>query len=267
MTDKIIFLQSPDIVHLSDSSYQIGQLVKDYFPQVIAAFAGGFFAAYFTNHYESKRRLVEKRREKYMDHKNTIVQLEHELIPMRVNLSRDLSTIDGLNDSPAESSRLIMRMYDLSISTGLSLRLLNLKLVNMYSELFSLTESINSDIKYLDGMVKTVHENLKDKDSMQMVESVLNSYIMMASILKNKLMDADKKSLDLVAYCRVVLSMGNYNLEEYIKVGEQVNYKFSKSRIFKEKKIITGEEGGSTHKGEKPIQFFAPYFDIRKIVN
>jgi len=52
------------------------------------------FAGLFSNYFESKRRIFDKRSDKYHEHKNTIVQIEHELVPARLNLSRNIQSLE-----------------------------------------------------------------------------------------------------------------------------------------------------------------------------
>lgn len=130
---------------LQNSTFQI----------ILSAFSGGFFAAFFTNYFESKKRIHEIRRDKYFEHRNTVVQIEHELIPFRVNLSRNITSIDdALKNIDENNIRIILRFYQSSISTGLSLKLLNLTLINEYVETYSLIESLNTDFEYLNGIIK-----------------------------------------------------------------------------------------------------------------
>lgn len=67
--------------------------VSKSFEIIAAAFFGGLFAGLFSNYFESRRRIFDKRSDKYHEHRNTIVQIEHELIPARVNLSRNIKSL------------------------------------------------------------------------------------------------------------------------------------------------------------------------------
>src|SRR5437762_1602869 len=87
---------------------------------IASAFFGGFFAALWTNRFETKRRIHDKRHDKYYEHRNTIVQIEQELIPLRVNISRDIASISqAIDNTNDQNIRLILRFYKLSLSTGL----------------------------------------------------------------------------------------------------------------------------------------------------
>ncbi len=116
------------ILLIANTTSTIGNLIKDStFQIVLSAFLGGFFAALFSNHFESRRRIKELRRDKYFEHRNTVVQIEHELIPLRVNMSRNIASVeDALKNTNDNNIRIILRFYNISISTGLSLKLLNL---------------------------------------------------------------------------------------------------------------------------------------------
>jgi hypothetical protein len=58
-----------------------------------SAFLGGFSAGVFIYYFNSKSRLNELRHTKYFEHRTTMVQIEHELIGVRANLSRNIESI------------------------------------------------------------------------------------------------------------------------------------------------------------------------------
>src|SRR3989344_3565614 len=100
---------------------------------ILSSFFGGLFAGWWSNYFETKRRIHDKRHDKYYEHRNTIVQIEQELIPLRVNISRDLASItDAIENTNDQNIRFILRFDRLFLSTGLGLRLLSLDFINMY---------------------------------------------------------------------------------------------------------------------------------------
>src|SRR3989344_6491762 len=64
-------------------------ILKDNAAAIFTGFWGGLFAGLWGYYYQSKQRNEEKRADKYFDHRNVIVQIEHEMIPIRLNLSRN----------------------------------------------------------------------------------------------------------------------------------------------------------------------------------
>ncbi len=233
---------------------------------IISAFYGGLFAGLWANHFESKRRIEDKRRDKYFEHRNTIVQIEHELIPLRVNLSRNLASIDDAiaNTQPDSNIRLILRFYKLKLSTGLSLQLLNLELINEYAQLYSLVESINSDFEYISGIIDSIKESIvSDKVN----RSMLNTYTQVLTPLLNACKEADEKSLNLLAITQVALKVDkNNSLKEYLKTGNQVSLEIDDSKLKAKREIILKEETRPPLEGEKPPKFIALYLDVKKVL-
>jgi hypothetical protein len=233
---------------------------------ILSAFFGGLFAGLFNYYFESKGRLREKRRDKYFENRNTIVQIEHELIPVRVNMSRNLNSIkialDGTSDT---QTRIVLRFYKLLFSTGLSLKLLNLNFINLYSELFSALESINSDMEYISGMTIKIRDDLENKRTVN--ESLIESYKLFLAQLKNSCESADAKSLQLLLMCQIALRGKDERLlKDYIKNGKEISYNLREKEIAEQKIKITNQENRKGTKKDKRPQFVAPYIDIRKEV-
>lgn len=235
----------------------------------ISAFMGGFSAGYFGYYFNSKSRVEELRHTKYFEHRNTIVQIEHELIGIRVNLSRDIESIKSALEVKNDRYRFILRFFSLEISSGLSLRLLDLDLINKYSELYIIFQSINSDLEYLGSMVKEIQSKI-DIDNPQPTPALMglmNNYITMINHVYNQLLSSDKMSLELVAICKIALiERLDVKLKEYIKKGGEIKYSITKSDIDKKIKEISKEENRpGTEKNPKP-KFVALYFDLVRVI-
>lgn len=239
-------------------------LNSEVFKIILSAFSGGLFAGLFANYFESKRMLSEKRRDKYFEHRNTIVQIEHELIPVRVNMSRNIASIeDALTNINDTNIRLILRFYKLYISTGLSLKLLNLTLINQYSELYILIESINSDMRYIDGIVGSItadiNKGIMDSNKIQM-------YIQMLNHLKNRCGEADKKTLELVSFSQIIINQDDKKIiKTYLKKGGLIEYKIDNKEIKIKSKKTEKEENLEYKNGEARPKFIALYLDIKKV--
>lgn len=232
------------------------------FQIVLSAFCGGLFAGLFANYFETTRRIKDKRYDKYYEHRSTIVQIEHELIPARLNISKNITTLDvALKGSDDVKIRLILRLYKLRLSTSLSLRLLNLGLVNDYADIYILFETINSDIEYINSMVEQIKQG--PGASPGTFISLLNSYILMAPYLKEKCEEADKKSIELLAKCRIALHRDDETIRNnYISVGKQVEYGFKKSDLVKDYSRIRKTESEGQENGKNRPKFIAPYMDV-----
>ncbi len=232
---------------------------------ITSAFFGGLFAGLWTNHFESKRRVNDKRRDKYYDHRNTIVQIEQELIPLRVNISRDITSIaDAITNTHETNVRFILRFYKLSLSTGLGLQLLSLEFINKYAELYSAIESFNSDIQYISGMVSSF---LEDKKAERIDDSLIESYKVFLPQLKDECEQIDQKSLELLGMCKLAISKEDKEIrDQYIEDGKEIKYKFDKKSLSKKYEGIRDEEDGSLHKGEKQPKFVSPFLDLKKIL-
>ena len=176
---------------------------SSHFQVILSAFSGGLFAGLFSNYFESRRRVSDKRRDKYYNHRNTIVQIEHELLPARVNISRDITSLtDSLENTNESNKRIVLRFFKLILSPGLSLNLLNLDLINLYAEVFGQFEIINNDIDYINQIVSAVIEDKKNK---RIDENLINQYFLFSDYLLSEIKMADQKSLKLVAYCQIAL--------------------------------------------------------------
>lgn len=215
--------------------------------------------------YEAKIKINDKRHDKYYEHRNTIVQIEQELIPLRVNISRDITAVaDAITNTHKTNVRFILRFYKLSLSTGLGLRLLNLDLINKYAELYSAIESFDSDIQYISGMVASVME---DKKAGKIDESMVESYKVFLPQLKDICEHIDQKSLELLGMCKLAIDKEDKKIiDKYIKDGKEINYSFDKKSLSKKYEGIKEEEDGSLHKGEEQPKFVSPFMDLKKVL-
>lgn len=236
------------------------------FQIILSAFSGGFFAAWFSNRFESKRRINELRRDKYFDHKNTIVQIEHELIPLRVNMSRNIASIsDALENNDENNIRIILRFYNINISTGLSLKLLNLDFINEYAELYSLIESLNSDFQYLNGIVNQIIEDHKQG---KIDFSKIDVYLEMLKYLDSQSQLVDKKSLKLLTMSKLALrGSKDGQLNKYLKEGKLVEYDLDTKILEKESKKVVSEETKEFKGSEPRPKFVALYLDFKRSIN
>lgn len=235
------------------------------FEIILSAFSGGLFAGLFANYFEIKRRIREKRSNKYFEHRNTIVQIEHELIPARINIARNLASINNSIENTNQTQvRLILRFFKPFLSTGLSLRLLDLRFINIYSEVYILFETINSDIEYINGMISSIREDLQSR---HIDESLLQSYVQMLSYMKEKCEEADHKSLTLLSLSKVALNKSDTGIKEaYLKTGNSIKYSVQKKKFKKEAIKIERGEHRPYKKGEMPEKFFAPFMDLKRII-
>ncbi|HVZ67538.1 MAG TPA: hypothetical protein VG917_04715 [Patescibacteria group bacterium] len=235
----------------------------------ISAFLGGFSAGLFGYYFNSKSRVKELRHTKYFEHRNTIVQIEHELIGVREDLSRDLESMKLALEVRNDRYRFILRFFDLNISSGLSLRLLDLDLINKYSQLYIALQSINSDIKYLQSIVTQLQDKI-DIDNPNItpaIMSLMNMYETMLEHTFNQLLIADRMSLELVAICRVALEDDTETtLEKYENRGGEIKYSITKTQIDKEIMSISQEENRPGSKEDPKPRFVSLYFDIYRIV-
>jgi hypothetical protein len=234
-----------------------------------SAFLGGFSAGLFTYYFNSKSRVKELRHTKYFEHRNTIVQIEHELIGVRVNLSRNLESIKIALEVKENRYRFILRFFNLNISPGLSLRLLDLDLINKYSEMYIIFQSINSDIEYLKSMVEQIKSKL-DIDNPNPTPSLItlmNNYLMMLDHVHKQLLIADKMSLELVAICKIALSENPQSkLNEYVKTGGEIKYSVPKIDLDEKMKDISTEEDRSGSDVDPRPKFVALYFDLIRVI-
>lgn len=236
-----------------------------YFQIILSAFFGGLFAGLFSNYFESKRRLSEKRRDKYYKHRNTVVQIEHELMPVRVNSARNIASLeDSLKNNTDSNKRIVLRFYKLKLSPGLSLNLLNIKLINLYAETYGLFETINNDTDYMSQMVATI---LEDKKNNRVDENLISTYLEFSSFLLTEIRQADEKCLELLAYCKSILDKDEEKiLKKYLKEGKQIKYHFSKKSIKKITKQVVQEETRPEIKSEARPKFMTPYLDLRRVI-
>lgn len=232
---------------------------------ITSAFFGGLFAGLWTNYFELKRRIHDKRHDKYYEHRNTIVQIEQELIPLRVNISRDISSIgDAITNTHDTNVRFILRFYKLFLSTGLGLRLLNLDLINKYAELYSAIESFDSDIQYISGMVSSIME---DKKAGKIDDSMVESYKVFLPQLKDVCEQIDQKSLELLGMCKLAIGKDDKKIKDkYIADGKEIKYTFDKKSLDKKYEGVRKEENGSLHKDEKQPKFVSPFLDLKKVL-
>jgi len=232
---------------------------------VLSSFFGGLFAGWWSNYFETRRRIHDNRHDKYYEHRNTIVQIEQELIPLRVNISRDLASItDAIENTNDQNIRFILRFYKLFLSTGLGLKLLSLDLINKYAELYSAIESFNSDIEYVTGMISSIIEDQKEE---KFDLSKFESYKIFLPQLRDGAEQIDQKSLELLAIGKLAISKEDKKIKEkYINDGEEIKYLFGKKSLTKKYKSIKNEEDGSLHKDEKQPKFVAPYLDLKRVL-
>jgi len=235
------------------------------FAIILSAFFGGLFAGVWANHFESKRRIKELRHDKYHEHRNSIVQIEQELIPLRVNASRNLESIsDAIKNTHESNIRFILRFYKLSLSTGLGMKLLNIEFINKYAQLYSEIETFNSDLEYVSGMVTMVRENNK---AGFIDPSVNESYKTFLPHLKDQIENIDQKSLELLAISKLAIGKEDKGIkDQYIKDGKEIKYTLDKKSMENKYKEIKDEEDPSLHKDEKRPKFISPFLDLKKVI-
>lgn len=235
-----------------------------YLQIILSAFFGGLFAGLFSNYFESKRRISDKRRDKYYENRNAIVQIEHELSPIRVNLSRDVTSLkDSLDNTNESNKRIVLRFYKLNLSPGLSLSLLNLDLINLYASVFGKFETINNDIDYIDQIVKSIIENKKFD---RIDENLVNQYFTFSDYLLDEIVQADKESLRLLSFCKCIIDKNEKKIiDKYLKSGGQVEYNFREKSINTKIKQIFKEENKPYQKNEIRPKFITPFLDIKRV--
>ncbi len=234
------------------------------FAIIASAFFGGLFAGLWANHFESKRRMNDKRIDRYYEHRNSIVQIEQELIPLRVNISRNLASItDAIENTNDLNIRFILRFHKLFLSTGLGLKLLSVDLINMYAQLYSAVETFNSDMDYVSGMVTSVRD---DQKVGKIDPSVTESYKVFLPHLKDECEEIDQKSLELLAVVKLAIGKEDKKIKDkYVKDGKEIKYTLNKNSLSQKYKEISKEEDVSSHKDEKQPKFIAPFLDLKKV--
>lgn len=232
---------------------------------IASAFFGGLFAGLWANHFESKRRLTDKRTDKYFDHRNSIVQIEQELIPLRVNVGRDLASIsDAIENTHESNIRFILRFDKLFLSTGLGLKLLSVDFINMYAQLYSAIEKFNSDVDYVSGMVASFRE---DQKTGKIDFSLVESYKVFLPQLKDECEEIDKKSLELLAISKLAIHERDKDIKDkYVKDGKEIKYTISEKAINQKYDAIKEEEDPILHKEDKRPKFVSPYLDLKKVI-
>lgn len=232
---------------------------------IASAFFGGLFAGLWSNYFESKRRINDKRNDKYYEHRNSIVQIEQELIPLRVNISRNLASIaDAIDNTIENNIRFILRFDRLFLSTGLGLKLLSLDLINKYAQLYSAIEKFNSDIDYVSGMIASVRE---DQKAGKMDFSLVESYKVFLPHLKDECEEIDQKSLELLALSKVAIGKEDNNIKiKYVKDGKEIKYSVNKKSLTQKYDDIKKEEDAFSHKDEKQPKFVAPFLDLKRVL-
>lgn len=187
------------------------------------------------------------------------------MIPLRVNISRDLTSIaDAIENTNDQNIRFILRFYKLSLSTGLGLRLLSLDLINKYAELYSSIESFNSDIEYVSGMIFSIVEDQKEE---KIDPSKIESYKVFLPQLKDECEQIDQKSLELLGMSKLAIGKEDKKIrDKYVSNGKEIKYSFGKKSLDKKYKGIKKEEDCSLHKDEKQPKFVSPFLDLKRVL-
>lgn len=230
---------------------------------VLISSVGGIAAALVTYYLDSRGRIREKRAERYLLHRNTLVQIEHELIPLRLNIGRDLKTLDEtIAGCDENSTRVILRTYKLELSSNLGINMLDINLINKYSELYTLVESINSDLHYLEGITESIKTEAKQG---QINFSGISTYLTFLPILRVSCRKADRLSLTLLSMIRCVLNDNDSPSRKYFESsGKLEKYNFSKKDLLKDQKKIISQENRPFKNGKRPDKFVVFYLDLKK---
>jgi hypothetical protein len=211
-------------------------------------------------------RLRNKRLDKYVEHRNTIVQIEHELIPARKNMGNNIRALeDAVKQFKKGAPRLILRMYETTLSTGLSLKIVNLELINDYAELYILLKKINSDIDYLNQLVENIQ--MRGEKGKEFI-SLITAYEKLIEYLLKQCKKADNKILLLIAKCQIVLDYGEEEKSlkrKYINDGQEIEYNFSERDIQKKKDRVTKQESRPYADEETPDEVFMLYLDVQLV--
>lgn len=231
----------------------------------MSAFSGGFFAGLWTYHFQYKQNIKERKLQKYIEHRNSLVQIEQELIPLRINMSRNISSIKGaIENTNTDNIRLVLRFFRLNLAHDFGLKLLNLDLINLYADFLIRINTLNSDFDYIDSMIKQI---MKGPKSGIAFPSLLDGYRSMITYLNEKCIEVDKLSLDIDSMCKIILSRDDKKIKEnYLKNNSEIKYIIEKNELNIQKNKILAEELRKPRKNEKSPNFFAPYFDLKKVV-
>lgn len=240
--------------------YSENKIVKNIVDLGIVS-ASGIIAAQYTYLLSQKGNIKEKRRDKYFKHRNTLVQLEHELIPARIDIGNNIKAFeDAIENTGPNKLRLILKMNKIDISTGLSLNLLDLEIINDYSKLYVLIKKINSDISYLDILLNKIQEGQRSQD-------ILDSYKLLQSHMLSQLRKIDDLGLDLLIKCQLIFKQDDEKLSKiYEKTEKLFGYDFDKKEIDEKKEEITNEETRPPNPGEEPDKNFLLYLDINRTI-
>lgn len=246
--------QSPDVISITTAFIGI----------VLSAFLGALFSGIVNNFFESRRRARDKRSDKYFEHRNSIVQIEHELIPLRLNTSRNIAALsDAIENTNPYNIRFILRFYKLSLSSGLSQKLVSLAFINKYAKLHSDIEIFNSDLEYVSGLVQMVIQNSKKG---KVDKSINTAYKQFLPHLQQECEDIDQKTLELLTISKLALRNDDTRVkEQYIKDGKEIKYKFDKKSFKARQQDIEKEEDFSNHPDEKRPQFISPFLDLKRV--
>ncbi len=230
---------------------------------VLISSFGGIAAALVTYYLDSQGRTREKRTERYLLHRNTLVQVEHEIIPLRLNIGRDLKTLDEtISGCDENTTRVILRTYKLDLSSNLGINMLDINFINKYSELYTLVESINSDLHYLEGITESIKSEAKQG---QINFSGISTYLTFLPILRDSCRKADELSLSLLSMIRCVLNDNDAASRKLFELnGVLEKYKFSKKQLIKDQKKIITQENRPFKNGKRPDKFVVFYLDLKK---
>jgi hypothetical protein len=178
---------------------------------------------------------------------------------MSRNINSLATSIEGTNPNQI---RIILRLYRLSFSSGLSLKLLNIDLINEYSDLYIVLETLNSDIQYIEGVASNI---LSDFKSGKVNETLIGMYPTLINQLYKTCLKADKKSLSLLSKCKLIFNQDDVvKKNSYLKSGGSINYNIAQKDIKNEESKIDKEESAPRENEDKE-QFIAPYMDIKRV--
>lgn len=263
-----LILSAPSLINIAIFSYVLwyeSKIIEVIF-EVFISSIGGIFAALLTFYLTAKVRTKNKRLDKYVEHRNTLVQIEHELIPARVSMDNNLKALeDAIQQNDQGITRLILRMHKLDLSTGLSLKLLSLELINNYAELYVSLKKINSDIDYLDQIVEKIQIWADERKN---IASLIIAYEKLIKYLVVQCQKADKNMLEIVAKCQIAILLDESKDEfklKYQNDGEEVKYDFDKIEINLKKKNLEKQENMPYTDSETHEQIFMLYLDLHLV--
>jgi len=220
----------------------ISQNNKTFSNDAIIAFLGGFSGAFFAFIFGRFANLMNKKRDRYLEHKKAMVKMEYLVIKHQDKVNRLVfllnNTIEIINNGKFTHNRFL----GLNVTEDIELELADIGLINEVANYWQSVERINNDCNSLNRILETLQQvilsgTIPHKDNFAHLVEQMKS---LKQYLEKLFID---ENIGLNAYLRILLKKNKKQpeIKRFLKLYAVKEIKIDRTDIVRVKKQIYKE--------------------------